>query len=103
MQTKAEMLAMASTAVSFNTHKRNSRNLRNNKVINNEVTHEGEALGQVGVLTYLCSIIDKQGGVGCRREDMGWLTEYVVPRSAKYLGLKIAVSQDYSQSFYHQR
>lgn len=44
------------------------------------------------------SLINK-GGVWSRREDMDWLTEYVVPRSAKYLGLKIAVSQDYSQSF----
>ncbi|VDO50711.1 unnamed protein product [Schistosoma margrebowiei] len=54
-------VALASAEIGFNTHKRTLKVLKYNTMNTNQITLYSEALEEVRSLTYLSSIIDKQG------------------------------------------
>ncbi|VDP89148.1 unnamed protein product [Schistosoma mattheei] len=62
MQEKTNSVAAASAAVRLNIHKGKSRILLQNTACTNPITIDGEDLEDVKSFTYLCSIIDEQGG-----------------------------------------
>ncbi|VDO84823.1 unnamed protein product [Schistosoma margrebowiei] len=62
MQEKTNSVAAASAAVGLNIHKGKSKILRYNTACTNLITIDGEDLEDVKTFTYLCNIIDEQGG-----------------------------------------
>ncbi|VDO90687.1 unnamed protein product [Schistosoma margrebowiei] len=62
MQVKTTSVAKASEAVGLNIHKGKTKILKYNTGKMYLITFDGEALEEVGTITYLGSIINKQGG-----------------------------------------
>ncbi|VDP50992.1 unnamed protein product [Schistosoma margrebowiei] len=62
MQEKTNSVAAVSAAIGLNIHKGKRKILRYNTACTDPITIDGEDLEDVKTFTYLCSIIDEQGG-----------------------------------------
>ncbi|VDP48784.1 unnamed protein product [Schistosoma curassoni] len=60
---------------------------------NNPITLECETLENVESFTYLGSIIDEQGGYGCRREGEDWQSKGRFPTIEEHMQLKTTFNQ----------